>query len=73
MSVSQSYSQKELIQSLTKKKLPTNLSSKYLRGLVLALNAGKNRNYEALMAKIRSDKREEDEEKREERREGRSR
>lgn len=73
MGVNHSYSREELVQSITNKKLPTKLSSNYLRGLVHALNAGKNRNYEALMAKVRSDKREEEEEKREERREGRSR
>ena len=64
MGVNHSYSREELVQSITNKKLPTKLSSNYLRGLVHALNAGKNRNYEALMAKVRSDKREEEEEKR---------
>ncbi|MCJ0522618.1 relaxase MobL [Enterococcus cecorum] len=73
MGVNHSYSREELARNLTKKKLPPKLSSNYLRGLVHALNAGKNRSYEALMAKVRSDRREEEEEKREERREGRSR
>lgn len=70
---SYSQSQKELVRSLIQKKLPTKLSTNYLRGLVRALNAGKNRNYEALMTKIRSDKREEDEENREERQQRRNR